>query len=265
MSGNPIAIVIVPGACGPAQLYDPIISRVQKLGFAPGTVKAIPLRSVGRPAPEVLATQAPATMYDDANFIHSEVEKLADDGYDILLVAHSYGGVVATESMKGLSREAREKQGKTGGVARLFYTTAVAPKIGGTLGEMLMSKEPLSFLVVEGAYVYNEPEGSAAANFSDLPHEEGVEWAKKLDWHSVVTFTNPLTYPGYNDVPVSYLICETDQIIPLATQETCIANIEESSGNKVDVIRINAGHIPYASQMDKMAEIIAEVALKVKA
>ena len=36
---------------------------------------------------------APPNMYADARYIHEHVEKLADEGKEVVLVAHSYGGM----------------------------------------------------------------------------------------------------------------------------------------------------------------------------
>lgn len=69
-------------------------------------------------------------MYDDAAFIAAEAEKLADEGKDVILVAHSYGGVPTTESVKGLSKQERQKQGKKGGIVRIAYVTSIVPAVG---------------------------------------------------------------------------------------------------------------------------------------
>ncbi|KAH8883391.1 alpha/beta-hydrolase [Thozetella sp. PMI_491] len=263
MSSTNIAIVLVPGACGAPHLYNGFVAHLHAQGFPPELIKVVATPSVGRPSPELLATQAPATMYDDAKAVRSEVEKLADAGHDILLVAHSYGGIPATESVKGATKTARAAEGKTGGIVRLLYTSAVVPKVEGTLSDIVMGTAASpNYLIIEGAYFRNEPEGSAGYNFSDIPHEEAVEWAKKLDWHSAVSFTNPLTYPGYNDVPVTYLFHEEDRTVTPEMQEKCIANIEESSGQKVDVQKIKSGHNPYVSQQENLAKIFADVARK---
>ena len=69
-------------------------------------------------------------MYADAAFIAQEIEKLADEGKDVILIGHSSGGVPLSESTKGLGKEEREKEGKKGGVVRLGYLTALVPPVG---------------------------------------------------------------------------------------------------------------------------------------
>lgn len=76
-------------------------------------------------------------MDDDAAFIAKEVERLADQGKDVVLMGHSYGGIPVTESTKGLSREERERDGKKGGIVRLAYVTAVVPAVGQNCGDVL--------------------------------------------------------------------------------------------------------------------------------
>jgi pimeloyl-ACP methyl ester carboxylesterase len=76
-------------------------------------------------------------MADDAAFFHGIVEELADQGKDVVLVTHSYGGVVGTEASKGLSKSERTEAGKDGGLVRLVYLTSVVPTPGNSLGDLM--------------------------------------------------------------------------------------------------------------------------------
>lgn len=104
-----------------------------------------------------------------------------------------------------------------------------------------------------------EPEGHAPTTFSDLPHEEGVEWTKRMSEQSAPSFGTKLTYGGYKDVPVSYLLCENDVVIPPELQQSIIAMIEEESGNKVDVHKIKSDHAPWISHTDSVVEVIRQI------
>lgn len=46
-------------------------------------------------------------------------------------------GVPATESLKGITKKEREQQGKLGGVVRIAYLTALAPRLGETAFQVL--------------------------------------------------------------------------------------------------------------------------------
>jgi pimeloyl-ACP methyl ester carboxylesterase len=76
-------------------------------------------------------------MADDAAFIAAALAKLADDGQDIVLVAHSYGGIPATEALNGLAKGQRMEEGKEGGVVRVAYLSALMPGVGGCAGTAL--------------------------------------------------------------------------------------------------------------------------------
>lgn len=72
----------------------------------------------------------------------------------------------------------------------------------------------------------------------------GVAAAKKFSQHSSVSFTNVLTYPGYKDVPVSFLFCTDDACVSPTLQQRGVDAIEAASGRKVDVKKIPSDHCP---------------------
>jgi pimeloyl-ACP methyl ester carboxylesterase len=76
-------------------------------------------------------------MYDDAALIAKVAEELADQGKDVILIGHSYGGVPISQSPKGLVKEERKAQGKPGGIVRLAYMTCLVPTIGQSAQDVL--------------------------------------------------------------------------------------------------------------------------------
>lgn len=112
----------------------------------------------------------------------------------------------------------------------------------------------------KGEYMRNEPyEDCARSQFPDVPLEEGVEWVKQMTMHSAASFANKLTFPGYQYLPVSWLLCEDDLILNTEFQQKTIAMIERESGNKVSVYRLRAGHFPNVSIPEDTANAISEV------
>ena len=79
----------------------------------------------------------PPTMYDDAAMIRGKIAALADEGKDVVLLAHSYGGIPATEALKGVTKAEREREGKKGGVVRIGYLTCLVPEVGGSAVALL--------------------------------------------------------------------------------------------------------------------------------
>jgi pimeloyl-ACP methyl ester carboxylesterase len=120
------SLLVVPGSFSPAQMYDDLLDKVREL--APVTKAYVSnLPSATRTAP-----QKPATLSDDAEHFRSILKILCDEqGEDVVLMAHSYGGVVATETVtENWGKEAREKAGKKGGVSRIVFLASRCPPMG---------------------------------------------------------------------------------------------------------------------------------------
>jgi hypothetical protein len=92
--------------------------------------------------------------------------------------------------------------------------------------------------------------------FNGSPYEKALVWAKRFGQHSAPSFGGKLTYPGYNDVPVSYMFCENDLCVRPSAQQAGIDNIEKSSGRKVDVYRYPVDHIPYLSAIESVVDAV---------
>ncbi len=123
MSPTP-SLLIIPGSFAPAQMYYTLLDEIAKLD---PTIKAYVnnLPSATRNPPE-----SPASLQDDVVFFRGLIERLADRGEDVVVMAHSYGGIVGTDCLKGVTKAAREKQGKTGGVGQDRLSECTGSTIG---------------------------------------------------------------------------------------------------------------------------------------
>ncbi|KAI0966916.1 Alpha/beta hydrolase fold-1 [Xylaria arbuscula] len=251
--------LFVTGSFVPAVFYDDMVNRIKAHGY---DIKALQLPTVGL-GPGLGRDTPPATMYDDAAFIAKEAEALADAGREIILVAHSYGGMPATESIKGLSAQDRQREGKKGGIIRLAYKTVLLTNPGHSASEVLPPPQDPSSgpqLDDKGWLTLVDAEHNAAACFSDLAREQGLYYHSQFAQHSAVSFINKLTYAGYKDVPVSYLFCEDDLVVPAEVQRREIEMIETETGSKVDVTSIKSGHCPNVSAPEKVVDWFLHVA-----
>ena len=117
----------------PPNVYDTVVNAI--------TANGIEMRALHSPTVGVSPREGregvPPTMYDDATFMAQEVDKLADQGKNVILIAHSYGGVPASQCIEGRSIAARQKQGKKGGILRLGYMTALIPELGKSAADVL--------------------------------------------------------------------------------------------------------------------------------
>lgn len=58
-----------------------------------------------------------------------------------MLLAHSYGGIPATEALKGVTKAEREKEGKKGGVVRIGYLTCLVAEVGQSAVNVLANQQ----------------------------------------------------------------------------------------------------------------------------
>jgi len=134
------SIVLVPGSFCPPLFYTTVIDQLSANGYEAQTID---LPSIGRKQ-----GGSGATMANDAATIQSVTSKLVDEGKDIVLVTHSYGGIPGTESVKGLVRTDREKDGKKGGVVRIVYVTSLVTPVGFSLKTLMGDTLP-DFIRIE--------------------------------------------------------------------------------------------------------------------
>lgn len=132
-------LLIVPASFSPPDLYNIAVPKLNALGYE---VLIVATPSVGR-------KEVAPTMLDDAAAIHTQLEQLTDQGKDIVLIAHSYGGIPTSESVKGYSKEARTKAGNKGGVIRILYTTCLVTREGQSASDLLGNAPPLDFIKID--------------------------------------------------------------------------------------------------------------------
>ncbi|KAF1843463.1 alpha/beta-hydrolase [Cucurbitaria berberidis CBS 394.84] len=263
---HPNELVLVPGSFAYSALYEPLITPLRAKGLI---IHALDPPCF--PASYKKGTPSPS-MYDDAAFINAFVTKLAEEGKDIVLLAHSYGGTPATESLKGVTKKEREAQGKKGGVVRVAYLTAIVPKIGEHLAQVISAAAqggaPPIEIDEDGWMFQPRPDLTAAIVYNSLSPERGTAEAAKFGKHASISFGTNLTHNGYKDVPVSWFFCEDDLCVVPEVQETAINVIEESwkgterQGKKVDVTRVKCDHIPIHSASEELEKWVEGIIAK---
>ncbi|KAK8075337.1 hypothetical protein PG997_010000 [Apiospora hydei] len=249
------SIVIIPGASTLPKLYQPVVDAVTKHGIP---IQALRLPSIG------FKPGTPPTISDDAAFIAQHITSLADAGKDVILVTHSYGGAPGTRCVQGLSKYHRQNQGLDGGVVRIAYMASLIPELGQPASSVQASLPPESLVPTavdgNGWIYYSNLTRSAQLSFTDFPLEEGIFWAKKLVKHSAASFATPLTYSGYKDVPVSYLLCTGDLTIPAWIQQKQIDMMERETGSTVAVTRLDSDHVAPLSHPEAVVDWMLRLA-----
>ncbi|KAL0939887.1 prolyl aminopeptidase protein [Colletotrichum truncatum] len=246
----PPVVVVVPGSFAPAKLYDTFTAVLRKHG--------IESEVVDTPSVGIREGLGPQSMSDDVAEIVKVVSDLLEKGKQVILLTHSYGGIPGTQSLQQLSRVSREAAGKAGGIDKIIYLTAIVPPVGVGNFDFLGTNVP-DFLTVDDDYMRITPEGTASLTFSDLPPGQALEAAKQMSEHSTPSFKEKLTYPGYNDVEVHYIVCEEDRLVLPEHQLAMVEFLKGSTGRDINVHKLQSGHAPVASQPENLAKIVAEI------
>ena len=127
MAPSKPTIIFVPGAWHGPEPFSTVRASLESHGY---TTIGISLPSVG--------AEPPVKSWDpDVDAIRSAIAKVADEeGGDVVLAVHSYGGVPSSEAAKGFAKTEREKAGLKGGIVRLVYICATLLDIGKSMFDM---------------------------------------------------------------------------------------------------------------------------------
>lgn len=106
-------LVLVPGAFGTPAGYDKLLPHFEQAG----------LTTIPGPYPSCDPVDpASATASKDIESLRQSVLlPLIEQGKDVVILAHSYGGVVAGGAAKSLDKPTRKSQGYAAGVVGLIY------------------------------------------------------------------------------------------------------------------------------------------------
>ena len=217
-------VVLVHGAWHGAWSWARLEPELEARGLAH---RSLDLPSVG---------DASADLPADVAALRTVVESV--DG-PVVLVGHSYGGVVITQAGAELPQ-----------VERLVYVTAFAPDAGESLLDQV-TYGPLTWIVPEGEGLLGVEHGRELDLFyGDLDPATAASAAARLRPQAAASFAQPVEAAGWRERPTTYVVCTEDRCIPPSSQR-------EWSRRADDVAEIGAGHSPFLSQPGALADLLA--------
>lgn len=191
------------------------------------------------------------------------LDPLLEEGKDVVLFMHSYGGVYGPASLKGISKNERASKGLQGGViAAIFAAGVIAPK--GTNAVEAMGLDPQNlpdYLEHDAAtdLVSFRKEAARAILFHDLPSEEGDRLAGMMPAQPMACFATPVHWDPYHDANfkglLGYIYTEEDRIVPLAVQEKYV----EMAGITRTYMMKNSSHSPHLKQPEELARVVLDL------
>ena len=171
---------------------------------------------------------------------------LAAQNGPVILVGHSYGGVVITEA------------GNDPKVAGLVYIAAFAPDTGESVSSLI--KNPLPGAPVppimppEDGYLFLERAQFRASFAADVSPEAASFMAdSQVPW-GLAALDGAVSEPAWKTKPSWYLVSTEDKMIPPDAQRA----MSKRSGSTV--VEVKGSHAVYVSQPRAVADFIAKAA-----
>ncbi|MCZ4602627.1 alpha/beta hydrolase [Streptomyces sp. Lzd4kr] len=175
-----------------------------------------------------------AGLYDDAEAL---AERLRGMDGPVVVVGHSHAGLTITELGGGHPN-----------LVRLVYLAAFMPTEGESAGSL--SGIPIPEVQAGPAPAMPDPR---TALYGDLSDDEAADEITRLVDQSLLSCCQPTTRASWRTVPSTYVLCEQDQAMSPAAQETFALRA-------TSIERVKSGHSPQLSAPDRLAALLARIA-----
>lgn len=169
----------------------------------------------------------------------------------VILVGHSYGGVVITEA------------GADPQVTGLVYIAAFAPDKGESVSTLIKDPPPGApvppILPPQDGYLLLDKSKFPASFAGDVEEEKAAFMAdSQVPW-GVEALSGAISEPAWKSKPSWYLVATDDRMIPPPAQRL----MSKRAGSKV--VEVAGSHAIYVSQPNAVAALIKEAAKGVMA
>ena len=192
----------------------------------------------------VVVVQNPTkSLADDVATTKAVIDSLNGD---VVLVGHSYGGVVVTEA------------GTHPKVSSLVYITAFAPDKGESVASLIANPAPGApvppILPPQDGYLFLDRTKFAASFAADVETDTASFMAdSQVPW-GVDALAGAVTEPAWRAKPSYYLVASEDKMIPPPAQRAMAGRA------KAQVTEVPASHSVYVSKPAEVAEFIRQAA-----
>jgi pimeloyl-ACP methyl ester carboxylesterase len=164
----------------------------------------------------------------------------------VVLVGHSYGGVVITEA------------GNHPNVAALVYISAFAPDKGESVATLIANPAPGApvppILPPQDGYLFLDKAKFAESFAADVDPDTASFMAdSQVPW-GVEALSGTISEPAWRTKPSWYLVATEDHMIPPAAQRA----MAKRAGSTV--VEVNGSHAVYVSQPQAVASVIEKAA-----
>ncbi|KAL8302442.1 hypothetical protein RB593_000947 [Gaeumannomyces tritici] len=224
-STSPVHFHLVHGAWHEPSTFDLLRAELEGRGHA---TSASALPSVGTSDPDV-------GLYADGAAVRADLEALVDAGKEVVLVAHSYGGLATSNGVEGLGVRQREAEGKKGGVMSHVFVTAMAVEPGRSLESIRPDGDVPEWMNIS-------PDG----RFRSVAPEKAEE-----NFMTSKAFEEPSRYaPWKNGFSVGYIFTTKDACVPYPVQQAMFSQFPAGSFTAT----METGHSPFLNKPKELAD-----------
>jgi pimeloyl-ACP methyl ester carboxylesterase len=213
-------------------------------GFVDGSGWEDAYRILKKDGYRVSVVQNPTTTLADD--VAATKRVIAEQEGPVILVGHSYGGVVITEA------------GNDPGVAGLVYIAAFAPDRGESVASLIKDAPPNApvppILPPQEGFLALDKTKFAASFAADVAPEKAEFMANSQVSWGVNALNGAITEPAWKAKPSWYLVATDDRMIPPAAQRA----MSKRAGSSV--VEVKGSHAVYVSQPEAVAELIRKAA-----
>lgn len=160
----------------------------------------------------------------------------------VLLVGHSYGGVVITEA------------GNAANVAGLVYVAAFVPDEGESVASLIQGGAAPPAQPSSDGYLFFDAAIFPQAFAQDLPPAQGAFLAAAQVPPAAAAFEAKVSQPAWKTRSSWYVLSTEDRIIPPPAQRKMAGRANAS------IKEVRASHVVYVSQPEAVAQVIDEAA-----
>jgi pimeloyl-ACP methyl ester carboxylesterase len=218
-------VILVHGAWSDGSSWSKVIPLLERKGF------------------HVTAVQLPLTSVADD--VATVDRAIALEGGPLLLVGHSYAGIVITEA------------GNDPKVSGLVYVSAFAPDVGQSIAS-LNASVPVTPIAAElrlnAGFLSITAEGISDDFAQDLSDIEKQTLAVTQGPIAAVSLGTPATTPAWLTKPSWYMVASEDRVLSPKLEATMAQTIN------AETVTVRSSHVIMLSRPDAVAEVIARAA-----
>ncbi|KAF5590018.1 uncharacterized protein FSUBG_10986 [Fusarium subglutinans] len=215
-----------------------------------------------------------ATFKDDVDAVRSAIGQETENGRDVIVITHSYGGTVGNSAVKGFSRPAGSSASRQSSMPTPTSSKRT-PETGHVVGIIPIATgfcfTGLTFMdhflnITPPFFRVNKKTGYADLTvrpqkffYHDLPPTEADHATSMLTTQSLKALFEgrEYSYSGWLDVPVWFIGTVEDQGLPILIQRAQIGMVR-MLGARVVYTELKTSHSPFLSQPKQVVQIVLQ-------